>query len=82
MNLSISPAVLDVAIIGAGVGGLNCARELKLADPSLSVCILEARAKIGGRSLTLRAGDVLEEAPLGKPKTQQTITFKRPPGDS
>jgi monoamine oxidase len=41
----------DVIIIGAGMAGLAAARELGRAG--LSVCILEARNRIGGRVFTL-----------------------------
>jgi monoamine oxidase len=43
---------LDVAIIGAGMAGLAAARDLGRAG--LSVCILEARDRIGGRVFTQR----------------------------
>jgi monoamine oxidase len=42
----------DVVIIGAGMAGLAAARDLGRAG--LSVCILEARDRIGGRVLTQR----------------------------
>ena len=43
----------DVIVIGAGVAGLTAA--LGLAKAGLSVVILEARERIGGRILTLRS---------------------------
>ncbi|KAK0332440.1 hypothetical protein LTR94_024880 [Friedmanniomyces endolithicus] len=42
---------VDVAIIGAGAAGLAAAR--KLARPGLSILVLEARDRVGGRALTL-----------------------------
>lgn len=42
----------DVVILGAGISGLMCAREL-LAK-GLKVCVLEARSRVGGRMLTAR----------------------------
>jgi monoamine oxidase len=48
MNL---PSHVDVAIIGAGAAGLAAARTLEGAN--LSVLILEARDRIGGRSHTI-----------------------------
>jgi monoamine oxidase len=48
-----------VAVLGAGVSGLCAAYELDRAG--YDVVILEAARRAGGRSLTLRRGDVLKE---------------------
>jgi monoamine oxidase len=45
------PSDIDVAIIGAGAAGLAAARTLE--NTKLSVLVLEARDRIGGRSQTL-----------------------------
>ncbi|MGL4559806.1 MAG: flavin monoamine oxidase family protein [Afipia sp.] len=45
------PSDIDVAIIGAGAAGLAAARALE--GSNLSVLILEARERIGGRSQTV-----------------------------
>lgn len=42
----------DVAVVGAGVAGLAAARELRRSG--LTVVVLEARDRIGGRILTVR----------------------------
>ncbi|MGH9356305.1 MAG: flavin monoamine oxidase family protein, partial [Terriglobia bacterium] len=52
--------LMDVIVIGAGVAGLAAARELSAAG--VSVCILEARERIGGRIHTLR--DAALDAPV------------------
>ncbi len=44
------PAEVDVVVIGAGAAGIAAARAL--ADRPLSVAVLEARRRIGGRALT------------------------------
>jgi monoamine oxidase len=44
----------DVIVIGAGVAGLNAARELSAAGRR--VLVLEARSRIGGRILTVHVG--------------------------
>lgn len=44
----------DVVVIGAGVAGLACARELSAGG--FDVVVLEARSAIGGRVRTLRMG--------------------------
>ena len=49
------PSDIDVAIIGAGAAGLAAARTLEGAG--LSVLILEARNRIGGRAHTMIVGD-------------------------
>jgi monoamine oxidase len=47
------PSEIDVAIIGAGAAGLGAARALE--DSGLSVIVLEARDRIGGRAHTIMA---------------------------
>jgi monoamine oxidase len=50
--MSLSSSV-DVAIIGAGAAGLGAAHALK--DSGLSVIVLEARDRVGGRAHTILA---------------------------
>jgi monoamine oxidase len=47
------PSSVDVAIIGAGAAGLGAAHALK--DSGLSVMVLEARDRVGGRAHTILA---------------------------
>ena len=47
------PEDCDVAIIGAGVGGLWTANRLQKQRPDLTVCLFESRNKTGGRIRTL-----------------------------
>jgi monoamine oxidase len=47
------PSSIDVAIIGAGAAGLGAAHALK--DSGLSVIVLEARDRVGGRAHTILA---------------------------
>jgi monoamine oxidase len=47
------PSSVDVAIIGAGAAGLGAANALK--DRGLSVVVLEARDRVGGRAHTIMA---------------------------
>lgn len=49
----------DVCIVGAGLSGLSCAHHLKKLNPALSIAVLEARDRVGGRSWTVRLGDGL-----------------------
>lgn len=46
---------VDVAVIGAGLAGLTAARELRRHD--VTVCVLEARDRVGGRTLDHPIGD-------------------------
>jgi len=48
-----------VAILGAGIAGLTVAYELEHAG--YDVTILEASHRIGGRNMTLRHGDLIDE---------------------
>jgi monoamine oxidase len=50
--LADPPAEPDVAILGAGAAGIGAARRLIAAG--FSVAVLEARDRIGGRSVTVR----------------------------
>src|SRR5260370_35188284 len=47
------PSEVDVAIIGAGAAGLGAARTLE--NSGLSVIVLEARDRVGGRAHTIQA---------------------------
>lgn len=48
-------ACYDVCILGGGLSGLSCARKLLRERPSTSVVILEARDRVGGRTLSVPA---------------------------
>ena len=48
-----------VAVLGAGIGGLAAAYELRRAG--YDCVVLEASRRAGGRNMTLRAGDVVDE---------------------
>lgn len=56
----------DVVVVGAGPCGLSAARELRKSG--LSVAVLEARDRVGGRSWT----DTVDGA------MQQMTPFKQP----
>lgn len=61
-RLDIQPAGRagkDVVILGAGIAGLTIAYELERAGYNCT--ILEASHRVGGRSLTLRHGDKIDE---------------------
>lgn len=49
----------SVAILGAGISGLACAYELERAGYDCT--LIEASHRIGGRVLTIRAGDLVDE---------------------
>ncbi len=65
----LAPAGRDnkVVILGAGVAGLTVAYELQKAGYDCT--IIEASGRIGGRNLTVRRGDVIDE--LGQPQVCQ-----------
>jgi monoamine oxidase len=48
-------AATDVVVVGAGLAGLVAAR--RLADAGLGILVLEARDRVGGRTLTLPTAD-------------------------
>ncbi|XP_057367268.1 probable flavin-containing monoamine oxidase A isoform X1 [Daphnia carinata] len=42
----------DVIIIGCGLSGMTAAYEMLKLDPNIKLCLLEAKDRIGGRTLT------------------------------
>jgi monoamine oxidase len=62
----------SVLILGAGIGGLTAAYEL--SRKGYDVQVLEASHRAGGRNLTLRSGDLVDE--VGRP---QVCKFDRDP---
>lgn len=54
----------SVVILGAGISGLTCAYELERAG--YDVTVIEASSRIGGRNLTVRHGDLIDE--MGNPQ--------------
>jgi monoamine oxidase len=62
--------VYDICIIGAGIAGLYCARELSKKYPNAKICILEKFNQIGGRTYTYHTTvnglDVSWEAGAGR----------------
>jgi monoamine oxidase len=59
-----------VVILGAGIAGLTAGYEL--ANAGYDVVLLEAKERAGGRSFTVRRGDVIEETT----GTKQTCRFE------
>ncbi|HTO65959.1 MAG TPA: FAD-dependent oxidoreductase, partial [Bradyrhizobium sp.] len=58
------PSSVDIAIIGAGAAGLGAAHALK--DSGLSMVVLEARNRVGGRAYTVQAApDVIFDVGCG-----------------
>jgi monoamine oxidase len=64
-----------VVILGAGTAGLTAAYELLTKNSGFKCTILEANPRVGGRSLTLRPGDILREDKY----PPQRCTFVREP---
>lgn len=61
----------DICILGAGIAGLYCARELSKVYPDSKICILEKYKFIGGRISTFRdtipgLGQISWEAGAGR----------------
>jgi len=61
----------DICILGAGISGLYCARELKKLHPTAKICVLEKYKFIGGRISTYRReipgiGQIQWEAGAGR----------------
>src|SRR5437762_2064361 len=62
-HMSATDRAVDVAIVGAGVAGLAALRAL--TDAGLSVCVLEARDRIGGRVYTMHDDRLSHAIELG-----------------
>jgi protoporphyrinogen oxidase len=66
----MQPHIYDICIIGAGIAGLYCARELNRKYPQAKICILEKYKEIGGRTYTFHTNvnglDISWEAGAGR----------------
>ena len=59
LDLKQVDASKHVVILGAGIAGLTAAYELERAG--YRVTVIEASHRVGGRNLTVRSGDVIDE---------------------
>ncbi|OAL24169.1 hypothetical protein AYO22_05828 [Fonsecaea multimorphosa] len=59
----MSPEMYDVVIVGAGLSGLQAA--LTVHHERLSYLVLEARDRVGGKTLTLRSNEGAVKSDLG-----------------
>jgi monoamine oxidase len=71
----------DICIIGAGISGLYCARELSKKLPDAKICILEKYEFLGGRVSTFKqnvpgVGRIQWEAGAGRIHTSHTETIQ------
>ncbi|XP_015256947.1 PREDICTED: probable flavin-containing monoamine oxidase A [Cyprinodon variegatus] len=59
--------IWDVVIIGAGLSGLSAAHLLRKRDPKLKIVILEAKDRVGGRTVSseIPAADGVDRWDLG-----------------
>ncbi|KHJ87758.1 hypothetical protein OESDEN_12459, partial [Oesophagostomum dentatum] len=53
VHSAVDPPAYDVIIVGGGLAGLSAARELLKREPSLKLLVLEAKGRVGGRTLTV-----------------------------
>jgi monoamine oxidase len=53
MTMTDFRSAVDVAVIGAGSAGIGAARRLREVAPDLSLLVLEARGRVGGRVHTI-----------------------------
>ena len=67
----------SVVVLGAGVGGLTAGWEL--AKHGFAVTVLEAAARSGGRSFTVRSGDAIVEQAPGCERSEQVCRFADEP---
>ncbi|GDY30087.1 flavin monoamine oxidase family protein [Gandjariella thermophila] len=67
------PSTVDVVVVGGGISGLVAARRIAAAGPS--VLVLEARDRVGGRTLnhTLANGSVVESGGAFVGPTQDRV---------
>ncbi|CAI4228333.1 unnamed protein product [Auanema sp. JU1783] len=53
MSTQEAPQDFDVVVVGAGLAGLSAVRELRKKDPNLKILVIEAKDRVGGRTLTV-----------------------------
>jgi monoamine oxidase len=60
---ALSGSEVDVAIVGAGAAGIAAGRRLQALRPDLSILVVEAGQRVGGRAWTVRPS-LLNESPV------------------
>jgi len=66
----------DILIIGGGIAGLYCARELLKHNPNKTVLICEKYAELGGRASTYNADGISWERGAGRIAASHTMLHK------
>ena len=66
----------DILIVGAGIAGLYCARELLKHNPNKTLLICEKYKDLGGRIATFRKDDLIWEMGAGRISDQHIMVHR------
>lgn len=76
-TLAVEPAEVDVVVVGAGLSGMTAAYELSKYKANITVLVLEAQNRVGGRvyAIDLQGPNGTDHFDLGKRRNSSSVVI-------